>query len=119
LSGLINGTTLEFDYVQVEDLYKDAEKYKADVKFLDKSCIDYNGYGWNINPSYFDKVAEIICREPYFYEINSIHVSKDQSSYRKEPIIFAGFRKAEKDWTQIKRYFSLAEIDQIYNLLNL
>ncbi len=116
---VLKPNSYEFDYVQVEDLYKDAEKYKADVKFLDKSCIDYNGYGWNINPSYFDKVAEIICREPYFYEINSIHVSKDQSSYRKEPIIFAGFRKAEKDWAQIKRYFSLAEIDQIYNLLNI
>lgn len=116
---LLKPNSYEFDYVQVEDLYKDAKKYKVEVKFLDKSCIDYSGYGWNIDPSYFDKVAEIICREPYFYEINSIHVSKDQSSYRKEPIIFAGFRKAEKDWSQIKRYFSLTEIDQIYNLLNI
>jgi len=115
---ILKPNSYEFDCIKVEDIYKDAKKYKAEVKFLDKSCIDYSGYGWDIDPSYFDKVAEIICREPYFYEINSIHVSKDQSSYRKEPIIFAGFRKAEKDWTQIKRYFSLAEIDQIYNLLN-
>lgn len=115
---ILKPKSYEFDYVQVEDIYKDAKKYKVEAKFLDKSCIDYNGYGWNIDSSYFDKVAEIICREPYFYELNSIHVAKEQSSYKKEPIIFAGFRKAENDWSQIKKYFSLAEIDQIYNLLD-
>lgn len=116
---VLKPNSYEFDYVQVEDLYKDAEKYKAAVKFLNKSCIDYNGYDRNIDPSYFDKVAEITCREPYFYKLNSIHISKEKSIERNEPIIFSGFYTAENDWMQIKRYFSLDEIDKIYKDLDI
>ncbi len=95
------------------------DKYKEIVKDLDRSLIDYNGYGWKIDSSYFDKVAEITCREPYFYKINSIHISNEKSIERNEPIIFSGFYKAENDWVQIKRYFSLDEIDKIYNDLDI
>lgn len=109
----------EFEYIEILDPYENAEKYKNTAKFIDKSCIDYNGYNWEIEPSYFDKVAEIICREPYFHEINSIHVSKEQSDLRNEPVIFAGFFKAENDWSQIKRYFTLVEIDQLYDQLGI
>jgi len=116
---ILKPNSYEFDYIKVEDLYKDAKKYKAEIKILDKSCIDYNGYGWNIDPGYFDKVAEITCREPYFYKLNSIHISKEKSIERNEPIIFSGFYKAENDWEQIKRYFSLDEIDKIYKDLDI
>ncbi len=109
----------EFEYNEVIDPYGDAEKYKNTVKFIDKSLIDYNGYGWEIDTTYFDKVAEITCREPYFYKLNSINVSKEKSIERNEPIIFSGFFKAEDDWVQIKRYFSLDEIDKIYNDLGI
>ncbi|WP_151833252.1 DUF2971 domain-containing protein [Acinetobacter ursingii] len=108
----------EFEFNEVNDLYKDADKYKETVKFLDKSFIDYNGYGWNVDSSYFDKVAEITCREPYFYELNSIHISKEKSIERNEPVIFSGFFKAENDWVQVKRYFSLDDIDKVYNELS-
>ncbi|MHA3054100.1 DUF2971 domain-containing protein [Acinetobacter sp. ANC 4633] len=115
----LKSNSYEFEYTEIEDLFIDSDKYKASVKPLDKSCIDYSRYSWKVESSYFDKVAEIIRSEPYFYEINSIHVSKEQSNLRNEPIIFAGFFKAKNDWSQIKRYFSLAEIDQIYNQLDI
>lgn len=107
----------EFDYFQVEDLYKDAEKYKADVKFLDKSCIDYNGYGWNIDPSYFDKVAEIICRDPYFYKLAGIAISVNDPRSKNEPIIYAQFYKSEEEMLSIKKNFTLDEIDNLYKEL--
>lgn len=116
---VLKSNSYEFEYIEVVDPYKDAEKYKNTVKFIDKSYIDYSGYGWKIEPSYFDKVAEIIRRDPYFYEISSVHVSTEQSDLRNEPIIFAGFLKAKNDWSQIKRYYSLAEIDQLYNQLDI
>ncbi len=116
---VLKSNSYKFDYTEIEDLFKDSDKYKAVVKFLDKTYIDYNGYGWDIEPSYFDKVAEIISREPYFYELNSIHVSKEQSVLKKEPIIFAGFFKDENNFSQIKRYFSLTEIDQIFKQLDI
>ena len=31
-----------------------------------------------------------------------------------EPIVFSGFFKAENDWVQIKKYYSISEIDQLY-----
>lgn len=116
---ILKPMSYEFEFTEVNDLYKDADKYKEVVKNLDKSLIDYNGYGWKIDSSYFDKVAEITCREPYFYKLNSIHISKEKSIERNEPIIFSGFYKAENDWVQIKRYFSLDEIDKIYNDLDI
>jgi hypothetical protein len=116
---LLKPNSYDFGYIEVEDLYMDVPKYKSHIKPLDKSLIDYNGYGWSIEPRYFDKVAEIICREPYYYKLNSIHVSKEQSISRNEPIIFAGFFKAENDWSQIKKYLTLSEIDQIYNRLDI
>jgi hypothetical protein len=116
---LLKPMSYEFEFTEVNDLYKDYDKYKEIVKDLDRSLIDYNGYGWKIDSSYFDKVAEITCREPYFYKINSIHISNEKSIERNEPIIFSGFYKAENDWVQIKRYFSLDEIDKIYNDLDI
>ncbi|MBJ8441395.1 DUF2971 domain-containing protein [Acinetobacter junii] len=116
---MLKPMSYEFEFIEVNDLYKDADKYKEIVKPLDRSFIDYNGYGWEIDTTYFDKVAEITCREPYFYKLNSIHVSKEKSIERNEPIIFSGFFKAEDDWVQIKRYFSLDEIDKIYNDLGI
>lgn len=107
----------EFDYFQVEDLYKDADKYKVDVKFLDKSCIDYNGYGWNIDPSYFDKVAEIICRDPYFYKLAGIAISVNDPRSKNEPIIYAQFYKSEEEMLSIKKNFTLDEIDNLYKEL--
>lgn len=115
---VLKPNSYEFGYIEVEDLYKNVPKYKSNIKPIDKSLIDYNGYGWNVEPSYFDKIAEITCREPYFYKLNLIHVSKDKSIERGEPIIFSGFFKAENDWVQIKRYYSISEIDQLYNDLN-
>ena len=116
---MLKPMSYEFEFIEVNDLYKDADKYKEIVKPLDRSFINYNGYGWEIDTTYFDKVAEITCREPYFYKLNSIHVSKEKSIERNEPIIFSGFFKAEDDWVQIKRYFSLDEIDKIYNDLGI
>jgi len=114
---VLKPNSYEFDYVQVEDLYKDAEKYKADVKFLDKSCIDYNGYGWNIDPSYFDKVAEIICRDPYFYKLAGIAISVNDPRSKNEPIIYAQFYKSEEEMLSIKKNFTLDEIDNLYKEL--
>lgn len=111
---VLKPNSYEFGCIEVEDLYKDVPKYKSNIKPLDKSLIDYNGYGWSVEPSYFDKVAEITCREPYFYKLNSIHISKEKSIERNEPIVFSGFLKAENDWVQIKKYYSISEIDQLY-----
>lgn len=116
---MLKPNSYEFEYVEVEDLYKDAFKYKVGVKFIDKAFIDYNGYGWDVEFSYFDKVVEIIRREPYFHKINSIHVSKERSIANNEPIIFAGFLKAENDFHQIKKYYTLKQINDFYQNLNL
>jgi len=115
----LKSNSYKFEYIEVVDPYKDAGKYKNTVKFIDKALIDYNCYGWQVEASYFDKVAEIISREPYFYNLNSIHVSKEQSILRKEPIIFAGFFIDENNFSQIKKYFSLAEIDQTFKQLEI
>ncbi|MEB3754083.1 DUF2971 domain-containing protein [Acinetobacter sp. MD2(2019)] len=115
----LKSNSYEFEYIEVIDPHKDVDKYMNTVKYIDKSCIDYCGYSWMIDPSYFDKVAEIIRRELYFYKLNSIHISKEKSIERSEPVIFSGFFKAENDWIQVKRYFSLDDIDKIYNDLSI
>lgn len=109
----------ELKYQEVDDMYKSAKKYKDKTHIIPIDQIDYNDYGRGIEKQYFDKVAQIISKEPYFYELNSIHVSKEESIRRNEPIIFAGFFHEKDNWRQIKRYFALAEIDEQYELLNL
>ncbi|WP_326518857.1 DUF2971 domain-containing protein [Acinetobacter sp. CAAS 2-6] len=108
-----------FNCIEIEDLYKDGTKYKDTLKFIDKSCIDYNGYAWDVSSDYFDKVAEIIRRDPYFDYLNSIAISTYQSEIRNEPIIFASFYKNKEDIIPIKRYFNLDEIDNVYRRLGL
>lgn len=108
-----------FEYVEVEDLYKDAKKYKDKIGYISPEMIDYSDYGRGVEPQYFDKVAEIIRREPYFYKLNSIYVSKEESIKREEPVIFVGFFKEENNWRQIKKYYTLSQVDEAYDNLNL
>lgn len=104
----------EFEYQEVEDMYKNSKKYKDKTHIIPIDQIDYKDYGHGIEKHYFDKVAYIITKEPYFYELNSIHISKEESIKRNEPIIFAGFFHEKNNPRQIKRYFTLNEIDKEY-----
>ncbi|NHC04835.1 DUF2971 domain-containing protein [Acinetobacter sp. 187] len=108
-----------FDYIEIEDLFKNEKKYKDKIGHISKDFIDYEGYGYTIEKKYFDQVAEIIRREPYFYELNTINLATEESNRRGEPIVFAGFFKEENNWKQIKRFFTLNEIEEAYNNLNL
>lgn len=109
----------ELEYQEVEDMYRSSKKYKDKTHIIPTDLIDYNDYGRGVDRKYFDKVARIISKEPYFYELNSIHVSKEESIKRKEPVIFAGFFHEKNNLRQVKRYFTLAEVDKQYELLNL
>lgn len=109
----------EFEYNEVIDPYGDAEKYKNTVKFIDKSLIDYNGYGWEIDTTYFDKVAEIIRRDPYFYKLACIAISVHDPRSKIEPIIYAHFYKTEEEISPIRKNFTLQEIDNFYEKLHL
>ena len=107
----------EFEYQEVEDMYKNSKKYKDKTHIIPIDQIDYNDYGHGIEKHYFDKVAHIIRKEPYLYQLNSIHVSKEESIKRNEPIVFAGFLHEKNNGRQIKRYFTLNEIDKEYERL--
>lgn len=109
----------EMEYREVEDIYKSSKKYKDKTHVIPINLIDYNDYNQGVDRKYFDKVARIISKEPYFYELNSIHVSKEESIKRNEPVIFAGFFHEKNNWRQIKRYFTLSEVDEQYELINL
>lgn len=108
----------EFDYFEIEDIYKNSKKYKDVTHLISEKEIDYNDYGLSIEKDYFDKVAKIISKESYFYEIHSIHASKDETSKRGQPIIFACFRdKPENPYSYIKKYFTLDEVNETYDSL--
>lgn len=115
----LKADSYEFDFQEVEDICKNAKKYKDNISLISKDCIDYNDYGRGVDKHYFDKVAEIISKEPYFYELNGIHISKEESIKRGEPVIFAGFFKEENNWCQIKKYYTLSQVDEAYDNLNL
>lgn len=106
--------TYKLESIPIEDIYSDSNRYKCDPKFIDTSLIDYNEYGWNVSKEYFNKVSEIISREPKFYALNSIHIASQKSKEKNEPIIFAGYFYKEDSWEQIKNYWTLSEIDKLY-----
>lgn len=114
----LESNSYQFKYVELEDRYKDAAKYMDNLGFIDKSCIDYYSGGWDFPSEYFEKVAEIIAVEPYFYKLNAIHISADESIKRAQPVIFSGFYIAENSYRQIKRLYTLDEIDDLYKKLN-
>lgn len=107
----------KFHAIEIKDKYYNAVKYKHSAKLIDKSLIDYSTYRWNVEKDYFDKVAKIISFEPYFYNLNSIHVNVEESEKRSEPIIFAGFFVEEGSYRQIKYLYTLKEIDRLYEAL--
>lgn len=109
----------EFDCYEIADIYQNSQKYKDKVHLIPKNLIDYNDYGRGVERGYFDKVAEIISKEPYFYELNSIHISKEESIKKNQPVIFAGFFYEKNNLRQIKRYFTLDEVNEKYSLLNM
>ncbi|RKG50962.1 DUF2971 domain-containing protein [Acinetobacter cumulans] len=114
---VLKPNSYKLDFQEVEDIYKNAQKYKDKVSVISKDLIDYNDYGYGIEKHYFDKVEEIISREPYFYKLNSIHISKEESIRSKEPVIFAGFF-VENNLIQIKRYFTLRQIVEEHQSLH-
>lgn len=109
----------EFEYVEIEDLFKDSPKYKSNIKSIDKSLIDYNDYGWGVEKQYFDKVAEVIRCDPYFEKLDSIFISSSESKSRNEPIIYVGFYRSGNDLLPNKRYWTLTQIDELYKEINL
>lgn len=109
----------EFEYIEILDPYENAEKYKNIVKFIDKSLIDYDGCHWQVDASYFDKVAEIIRRDPYFYKLAGIAISVNDPRSKIEPIIYAHFYKTEEEILPIRKNFTLQEIDDFYEELDL
>lgn len=109
----------QLEYQEVEDMYKNSKKYKDKTHIIPTDQIDYNDYGRGVERHYFDKVAKIISKEPYFYELNSIHIYKEESINRNKPIIFAGFFYEKNNLHLVRKYFTLEEIDQQYALLNL
>lgn len=102
----------------IEDKFPTDLKYKYSVKKIDHSFIDYGQYGWDINRDIFDKVAEIIRREPYFHELNSIHLQKEKSKIANEPIIFAGYFQDNSSLQQINNYLTIKDIETRYSLIN-
>lgn len=109
-----------FGYSEVEDLYKSSTAYKKKVLGeVPVAFIDYCDYGNKIAPLYFDKVSEIIRRDSYYHHIYCIHLSKEESTYRGEPIIYAGFYNSEDEAFLISKYFTLQEIDEQYSALNI
>ena len=109
----------QFEYVEIEDLFKDSPKYKSNIKSIDKSLIDYNDYGWGVEKQYFDKVAEVIRCDPYFEKLDSIFISSSESKSRNEPIIYVGFYRSGNDLLPNKRYLTLTQIDELYKEINL
>ncbi|MBO7705406.1 MAG: hypothetical protein J6S68_07145, partial [Acinetobacter sp.] len=99
----------QFEYVEIEDLFKDSPKYKSNIKSIDKSLIDYNDYGWGVEKQYFDKVAEVIRCDPYFEKLDSIFISSSESKSRNEPIIYVGFYRSGNDLLPNKRYLTLTQ----------
>ncbi|WP_016807032.1 hypothetical protein [Acinetobacter lwoffii] len=49
----------------------------------------------------------------------SIHISKEESIKKNQPVIFAGFFYEKNNLRQIKRYFTLDEVNEKYSLLNM
>lgn len=107
-----------FTSKQIEDKFPTDMKYKYSVKKIDRTFIDYGQYGWDINSDIFDKVAEIIRREPYFHELNSIHLQQEKSKIANKPIIFAGYFQDNSSYQQIKNYFTVNDIETRYNQIN-
>ena len=112
--------TYKLEAILIKDVFSDTNKYKCEPKFIDTTLIDYsNEYGWNVPKEYFNKVVDIVSREPKFYALNSIHIANQNSKERNEPIIFAGYRYKEDSYEQIKYYWTLSEIDKIYAELDI
>lgn len=116
---LLKPNSYQFEYVEIEDLFKDSPKYKSNIKSIDKSLIDYNDYGWGVEKQYFDKVAEVIRCDPYFEKLDSIFISSSESKSRNEPIIYVGFYRSGNDLLPNKRYWTLTQIDELYKEINL
>lgn len=116
----LESNSYKIGYSEIEDPYKSASPYKTQNlgEVLD-GAIDYNDYGENIERLYFDKVLEIIRKEPYCHQIQYIHYSKDESAARGEPIIFAGFLKRKDDLALTRKFFTLKDIEKQYSALDI
>ncbi len=115
---VLKPNSYKLDVQEVEDIYKNAQKYKDKVSVISKELIDYNDYGRGVEKHYFDKVAEIISREPYFYELFLINVSKEESIKRNEPVISASFYHEKDNERPIKRCFTLGQVIEEHQGLN-
>lgn len=116
----LESNSYKIGYTEIEDLYKSAPLYKkAVLGIIPDGIIDYDSYGEDVAPIYFDRVSEIMKREPYCYSVSSIHLSTHESDIRGEPIIFAGFHQNEDSPRIIKKYFTLKDIDYQYAALNI
>ncbi|WP_171406987.1 DUF2971 domain-containing protein [Acinetobacter sp. WCHAc060007] len=105
----------ELDAVKVQDKYPSDQKYKYSIKEIDLTLIDYNTYGWDVPQRIFDKAAEIVRRDPYFKNLNSIHLSKEKSGEYEKPVIFAGYFKDEECCEPVNLFFTIQDIEDRYS----
>lgn len=104
--------------IAIPDAYASAQKFRENLAPINDDAI-FTGY---LNPEqkqyveYLSKAAEIVRREPYCHEIQSVDFSASRSTTCK-PIIFVQYLRSPNKW--VNHYLSLPEIDKEYAALGL